>query len=523
MEKLDNKIRLTVIGHIVIQAILVMLVVLFVRKNHIKSIELIIMTYLLSINLISVLIFVVLEYKKLPLQLCVINLISSIFVFLNIIFTLEIIGLGIFAIYTTIHINFLTQGIIELRGHRIVLIIGLIIVELLRITKSEYFLLIYQLYFLLVGFYPLLIFTIKIKQILKYMKHILLIVLGIIIFQAAFVFTAFFDVNHRNSSNLDMYLFFCLISTISIVVLYLSNKKVGKVIVSMLRHQTMNYLHFIIMGLVLFLNAFNLPLIIFIVVSLAILEKEIIIYRKNILMVDEDLDSLITSISRENKIYMDMKALHNERVTRFLHDDILQSILIVKRELKDKFKVSENDFINKALSDVISNIRVEMNIYDPKINYKIPLKENYWQLISRLKAKYAKDDVLIDFVCDDIIYLPAPYDVVIYRIINELVSNIYKHSKGHYSEIKLKVVDHIIYLDVYNHGDYFDIQEVSNNYNIGLKLVQLEIDRLNGLLSLNSKFTDLNMTSEDNAITIISVSIPIRREVSYEGFINRGS
>jgi glucose-6-phosphate-specific signal transduction histidine kinase len=211
--------------------------------------------------------------------------------------------------------------------------------------------------------------------------------------------------------------------------------------------------------------------------------------------------------------------IFKEQVADFLHDEILQDVIYIKKELQDNYGILENDKIFQIANKMINTTRGQISLYKPHINYEINLSENYYNLIQSLKRRFGNDSILIDFVCDDKLFLSPPYDLVIYRMIHELVTNIFKHSKGEFSIIELKIEEQMIILTVTNYGDYLCNENINNTESRGLKIIKREVDRFSGILDISSSMDAENMF--DSSVVNIIIKIPIKGGKTYEHFINR--
>lgn len=179
------------------------------------------------------------------------------------------------------------------------------------------------------------------------------------------------------------------------------------------------------------------------------------------------------------------------------------------------------DSIINLLQETISITREEINLYKPKIRKEAKTYEAYITLINDLKDRFKNDEILIDFNCDEKLELVEPYISVIYKCIHEIIINIFKHSKGHYSEISLYQREDKIFLTSVNHGDYMDIENTNKVKNVGLKILDLEVKRLGGKMDI--KMDANNLLEEEESRVAVNIEIPIKREVIYEHFINRRS
>lgn len=160
---------------------------------------------------------------------------------------------------------------------------------------------------------------------------------------------------------------------------------------------------------------------------------------------------------------------------------------------------------------IIRSIRSEIDTLFPNIIHDISLKENYYNIIRALQIKYKDKGIMIDFYYDDKLFLISPYDVIVYRMIKELLTNTYKHSDGESGTVYLNVKGQIIYLTIMNDGVPIDFELLKNNKSRGIKTIVREVKQLEGKIKVGNS---------NNQVTV-TIQIPIKGENTYETFINR--
>lgn len=205
---------------------------------------------------------------------------------------------------------------------------------------------------------------------------------------------------------------------------------------------------------------------------------------------------------------------YNKRISNFLHDDILQDIIAIKMNIL----LGEKEFLDesiKTIDKLIGITRSEIELYNPTIIYDLPLADNYYNLIESLRNRFNKNDILIDLNCDKEFFVNYPYDMVIYKILHELCINIYKHSKGNYSEINIKTDNRELYISVINHEDVFDYENIKIGNGRGLEIMKDEIEKLDGKILIDQFYDKVEPFIK------INVTIPIEEEVICENIINR--
>lgn len=192
-----------------------------------------------------------------------------------------------------------------------------------------------------------------------------------------------------------------------------------------------------------------------------------------------------------------------KKFSDFLHDEILQDVLNIKRE-------TENEKDEILLDNLIEKIRDSMDFYSPQIFPKISLKENYKILIKNMNEKYKNRKIVVDFYCDDDLYLSNPYDIFVYKCIRECLNNIYKHTESIFASIDLKIENQKIQLVIENDGGEFNSESLSGaNIGRGWSYIIANIEKFDGTYKIYN-----------SDVTRIEIEIPLRGSVYFENIIN---
>lgn len=216
-----------------------------------------------------------------------------------------------------------------------------------------------------------------------------------------------------------------------------------------------------------------------------------------------------------NKLAKNLSENFERRSLSFLHDEILQDIILSKKFLEDEKNMSKSLEIHKGL---IKKIRLKINLIEPAFREGISHYEIYRDLINSLKEMY-QDDKLLEFYCYKNIFLPSPYDKVIYKFIHEMVTNFYKHSKGCFSELRLEIEGEIIFLTIKNFEDKPDEGFNRTNHS-GISFMEETLNIYGGDLILKDK---IEKDLKDQAYVEFIIKLPIQEEIVNENFINRRS
>ncbi|MCM1144977.1 MAG: ATP-binding protein [Blautia sp.] len=154
-----------------------------------------------------------------------------------------------------------------------------------------------------------------------------------------------------------------------------------------------------------------------------------------------------------------------------------------------------------------------MQDYQPILLPKLTVKENYQNLLAYLSQSFPQHSVRFTFDCPDTLFLAAPYDIFIYRLLRELVTNVYKHSTGEKAWITLTQNDGIITLQIEDNGsaDAASLLSADLSDHRGLSLLTNQVNAMNGTVSITNRFP--------HGICI-QITLPMKGDVSYQYFIS---
>lgn len=363
-----------------------------------------------------------------------------------------------------------------------------------------------------IGLFSLLLVCTYKRQIRKYSHKLLLNVMLIsFIYLIFFASTYFIPVFSFIYIREFMILFMAELSILVFIISMKSNLK--KVILHFYSNPL--YLIFIVISTIIFENFiknYSLAILFTLIFFLNLANVEMIIKLRKI----ENNKSSYERFLFNNKIAKDLSENFERRSLSFLHDDILQDII-----LSEKFLEEEPQRTKKSLEihkKLIKKIRLKINLINPIFKDDLNNYEIYCELINSLKNMYGMDKH-IEFYCDENIFIPSPYDRIIYKLIHEMVTNFYKHSKGYFSELNLKIEDNIISLDIKNVGDSLD-EDFNKLNHSGINFIKETLNIYGGNLVFKDNFKkDLR----EEAYVKFIIRLPMQEEIVDENFINRRS
>lgn len=224
-------------------------------------------------------------------------------------------------------------------------------------------------------------------------------------------------------------------------------------------------------------------------------------------------------IIRESRYHVALQQLQREEqlnleFANFLHDDILQDLLSVKNMMKKADRPEIQKIITETLNHMNTYIREQMQDYHPALLPKLTIKENYQNLLDGISGSFPHHDICILFDCADSLFLVEPYNIFVYRLLKELVTNVYKHSAGNKAWITLTQEHGIIMLNVSDNGtaDADVLLSADRSTHRGLAMITERVNDMDGSVTISN--------SHPHGICV-QIILPMKGDVSYQHFVSR--
>ncbi|VIF75945.1 sensor histidine kinase [Clostridioides difficile] len=206
--------------------------------------------------------------------------------------------------------------------------------------------------------------------------------------------------------------------------------------------------------------------------------------------------------------------------SNFLHDDILQNLLSIKNMMSKSYRPEVQDIIYETLNNLNTCIRKQMQDYHPVILKNLTVKENYQNLIESVSSSFPQKNICVSFKCSDTLFLVEPYDILIYRLIKELLTNVYKHSNGSHAWIALALEKNIIKLNINDNG----VKNTSFKMPLDITKITFDTIKHKGIISIKEQVENLGGTISisDNIPhgVCVQITIPMKGDVSYKYFVS---
>ncbi|WP_299886432.1 ATP-binding protein [uncultured Lacinutrix sp.] len=231
--------------------------------------------------------------------------------------------------------------------------------------------------------------------------------------------------------------------------------------------------------------------------DIALLEKDSIIKRNWLLFGGIGLTLLFTSLYLlKGKFYADKSKKMQEqysqnlileqekerkRIASELHDSVGQQLLLIKNQSIIGNMANIKSIANQTIEEVRT---ISMNLH--------PYQLEEFGLTKAIKMNLKKFEQSADgFVTYEIDEVDEVFDetqeINIYRIIQECVSNIVKHSMAKASRIELKKNRDGIQVTVNDNGIGYNYDKAYNSRSLGLKTLKERLNFLNGTMTISSE------------------------------------
>lgn len=207
----------------------------------------------------------------------------------------------------------------------------------------------------------------------------------------------------------------------------------------------------------------------FIVIVILILKKNTLKRKKS--QKTEFTQNLLSSQEEERR-----------RIAKDLHDGLGQTLLLLRNEIS----LQNNDKLKKLIDNSIDEVRfVSKGIYPFQIQ-GISINKALDNLVTELDNSFKDIYIFKDF--DNIEnVLSKNLELNLYRIIQECLSNILKHSKAKSARISIINKKHNIYVYIKDNGVGFHFSEKYNNAkSLGLKTIKERTQILNATLKIDT-------------------------------------
>lgn len=186
-----------------------------------------------------------------------------------------------------------------------------------------------------------------------------------------------------------------------------------------------------------------------------------------------------------------------ERIARDLHDGVGQIANMIKLAVK---KGDSEENLTGMIDQFIDEIRKVTDGLLPTLLSDFPLDVSLKKIVDQASNS---SDVQFDFHAQDLPELDMKHKVNIYRVSQESISNIIKHSKADNASIQLYGFDDHLQMTIEDDGIGFELGEYSDQVSHhGIQNILFRAQVLNA---------DCNIDTKEGSGTFISLKIPYEK------------
>jgi len=198
-----------------------------------------------------------------------------------------------------------------------------------------------------------------------------------------------------------------------------------------------------------------------------------------------------------------------KRIANELHDSIAHDILILKNNAEIAMKNTKEEETKSALNEIseqslltLNDVRtISYNLHPQQIE-SLGLTKAIKSMIDKV-SKSTKVNFIADLDNIDKIF-PEVNEVYIYRIIQEAINNIIKHSDSSEAIIKISANNGSVSILISDNGKGFDLSKHLTKNSLGLSGISERVKMLGGTISINSGKAEG---------TLLKISIPVSLKV----------
>ncbi|MBI2268752.1 MAG: sensor histidine kinase [Bacteroidetes bacterium] len=164
-----------------------------------------------------------------------------------------------------------------------------------------------------------------------------------------------------------------------------------------------------------------------------------------------------------------------KRISKDLHDGIGQNLLVIKNSCKEQLPLIES---------TIEDLRnISRNMHPVQLE-KLGFIKATESVIVEAKQN---STILFTYELDDVDAMLTPSRKInLFRIIQECISNIIKHSGTSAAKISVLISKNNIVTSIYDKGKGFDIKETKKRKSLGLTSIAERVELMDGKLNISS-------------------------------------
>ncbi|MDQ2711440.1 MAG: histidine kinase [Acidobacteriota bacterium] len=228
--------------------------------------------------------------------------------------------------------------------------------------------------------------------------------------------------------------------------------------------------------------------------------------------------ALFVQLSRGKKADLSVKRLSGQilnaqeqergRISRELHDDFGQQIAVIGMGLSSlERQVALSPAAAQTISQVEEKLFTLANSMRNLSHELHPAVLDHAGLAAALRTHCSEFNAVYEIKADSVvdpdpISLPSEVALCLYRVCQESLRNVVKHSQGTDAHVRVKAGKDFVELSVTDNGAGFDVNAIKTRGGLGLLSMKERVRLLGGTLDLSSR---------PNSGTVLKASIPLKQ------------
>ena len=219
--------------------------------------------------------------------------------------------------------------------------------------------------------------------------------------------------------------------------------------------------------------------------KLAEKEKEVQIQKNLTLLKEQEITTINAMIKGQEK--------ERKRVAEDLHDNLGSVLATLKLHFenlklnKEKKKINQNELFNKT-ETLIDEAYLKVRSIAHAKNAGVIANQGLLVAIKIMAEKISSADKInievVDFGLDK--SLDNNFEILVFRIVQELITNIIKHANAKNITINISLYDNNLNLIVEDDGKGFDVKKIDLKNGMGISSIKTRINHFNGTIDIDS-------------------------------------
>ena len=194
---------------------------------------------------------------------------------------------------------------------------------------------------------------------------------------------------------------------------------------------------------------------------------------------------------------IDVQEEERKRIAREIHDDYTQQLAVVAMDLEGlageigDFPVGAARRFHEIWNQ-ISELAADLHSLSHRLHSSTLESLGLVAGVKAFCEEFARqNEILVDFVNENVPHgIPAEIALCLFRITQEGLRNIRRHSGAERAEVHLEVSGEDLHLSVVDQGKGFDVNKLSTRNGIGLRSMEERLRSLGGHIEISSRPTE---------------------------------